>query len=124
MSACFLSPLQTALIDEQDGRFKLVSPLIYFSEILGGKITVPEGFDTDFASVPRLPVVYVLYANRGRRAAVVHDFLYRNGMFERSTCDAIFREALRAGGENFFVSWAMWAGVRLGGVFHYKRGER
>lgn len=120
MSACFLSQLDCILVDEKSGTWVLDSPLIYHSEIIGGKITVPEGFSTDFASVPRVPVVYVLYANRGRKPAVVHDYLYRLGKATRAICDAVFREALIADGESFPVAWAMWAGVRIGGFFAYK----
>lgn len=122
MSACFLSQLDCKLVDEQKGTWTLDSPLVFFSEILGGKVTVPAGFVTDFASVPRVPVAYLLYANRGRKAAVVHDYLYRRGEPDRETCDAVFREALAADGEGFFVSWAMWSGVRLfGWKFYAKR---
>ena len=124
MSACFLSQLDCILVDEQQGTWMLDAPLIYFSEIIGGKITVPEGFSTDFASVPRVPFVYLLYANRGRKAAVVHDYLYRTGSAVRSVCDAVFREALIADGESLPVAWAMWAGVRIGGIFAYKGGNK
>ena len=124
MSACFLSQLDVVLLDEQSGRWVIDSPLVYFSEVAGEKITVPKGFDTDFASVPRIPIAYLLYANRGRRAAVVHDYLYRIGYRTRATCDAIFREALLADGESLPVAWAMWAGVRVGGAFKYYIGAK
>ena len=120
MSSCFLSQLDVVLIDEQKGTWKLDSDLIYFSENIGGRITVPKGFSTDFASVPRVPVFYVLYANRGRKAAVVHDYLYRLGKATRAICDAVFREAMIADGESLPVALAMWAGVRIGGFFAYK----
>lgn len=119
MSACFLSPLDCTLIDDRDGLWRLDAPLLYYSEIVARKIEVPEGFTTDFASVPRVPIIYVLYADRNRKAATLHDYLYRNGLFDRSACDAIFREAMRADGESFPIAWAMWIGVRIGGVFSY-----
>lgn len=71
MSACFLSALDVSLVSITPERWKLDSPLIFFSEITGEKITVPVGFDTDFSTVPRVPVFYLLYANRGRRAAAM-----------------------------------------------------
>jgi len=40
-------------------------------------VTVPAGFYTDWASVPRLPWVYMKYGNTGHEAALVHDYLYR-----------------------------------------------
>ena len=110
------------LVDEEAGRWKLDTPLVYYSEVVGGEITVPAGFDTDFASVPRVPIIYLLYANRGRRAAAVHDYLYRTGQFDRATCDAVFREALLATDYGVVVSLAMWAGVRVGGLFTYRKG--
>ena len=123
MSACFLSQLDCILVDEKSGTWVLDSPLIYHSEIIGGKITVPEGFSTDFASVPRVPVVYVLYANRGRKPAVVHDYLYRIGKATRAICDAVFREALIADGESLPVAWAMWAGVMVCGFLFYRSAQ-
>lgn len=119
MSACFLSPLDCTLVDDRDGIWRLDSPLVFHSEIAIGTIEVPAGFTTDFASVPRVPLIYVLYADRNRKAATLHDYLYRNRVFDRATCDAIFREAMRADGESCMIAWAMWAGVRLGGGFFY-----
>lgn len=117
MSACFLSHLDCTFVGGETWR--LDSDLVFFSEQLGGKITVPAGFKTDFASVPRVPLAYLLYANRGRKAAVVHDYLYRYKLHDRKTCDAVFKEALAADGEGFFVSWAMFTGVRLFGWKFY-----
>ena len=119
MSACFLTPLDCTLVDDRDGLWRLDSPLVYFSEICKGKIDVPVGFTTDFASVPRLPFIYALYGDRNRKAATLHDYLYRNKVFTRAKCDAIFREAMRSDGESWPVAFAMWLGVRVGGAFSY-----
>lgn len=119
MSAVFMTSLDVSMIKTEPERWELDSPLVFFSELVGEKITVPKGFTTDFASVPRVPVVYLLYANRGKKAAVIHDYLYRYKLYDRATCDAVFREALAADGEGFFISWAMWSGVRLFGWNYY-----
>ena len=119
MTACFLSPLDCTLVDDRDGLWRLDAPLAFFSEVAGQRIEVPAGFTTDFASVPRIPLVYMLYGDRNRKAATIHDYLYRHQIFDRATCDAVFREAMRADGEGFMVSFAMWFGVRLGGAFTY-----
>lgn len=121
MSACFLSDLDVSLLSTTPKRWRIDSPLVFFSEIIGGKITVPVGFNTDFATVPRVPIIYLLYAHRGMKAAAVHDYLYFYKLYDRSTCDAVFREALAADGEGCFVSWAMWSGVRLLGWHYYTR---
>lgn len=36
-------------------------PLTFSSELTGKQYTVPTGFITDFASVPRVPIVYELF---------------------------------------------------------------
>lgn len=100
---------------DKRGTWKLLSPLVYESDLLGDSITVPAGFVTDFASVPRLPIAHLLAANCGHEAAVIHDYLYHTHQVPRSAADAVFREALLAGGEPGWRVWLMWAGVRIGG---------
>jgi len=36
------------------------------------------GLETDFASVPRLPLAYLIAGNTAHKAAVIHDYLYRS----------------------------------------------
>lgn len=100
---------------DRRGTWKLLQPLVYRSDRLGYTLTVPAGFVTDFASVPRLPVAYLLTANRGHEAAVLHDWLYTTHAVERAEADALFSEALEAGGEPAWRRGLMWLGVRLGG---------
>lgn len=64
----------------------------YPSEII---IYVPVGFETDFASVPRVFWPIISPIDEHGKAAVVHDYCYRNGLYQKITCDKIFREALR-----------------------------
>jgi len=116
----FLSHLTlVAATDQDDGQWVLTEPLLYSSEIAQGVITVPKGFQTDFASTPRLPVIYWLTGNVAAKAAVVHDYLYSSGQFPRAMADAIFREASEVIGVSWFRRWTMWLGVRIGGSSHY-----
>jgi hypothetical protein len=58
-----------------DGKhFTLLQPIVYETEF--GVITIPAGFVTDFASIPRF--LWSIYPPTGRyqEAAVVHDWLY------------------------------------------------
>lgn len=105
---------------DQRGSWRLLSPFVYFSQILGRHVIVPSGFLTDFASVPRVPVAFLLTGDSGHEAAVIHDWLYTSHEVNRSTADAVFREALEAGGEPSWRAWLMWAGVRLGGAGPYE----
>ncbi|MGJ9420482.1 DUF1353 domain-containing protein [Massilia sp. CMS3.1] len=116
----FLTPLD--MRDNEgvaDEKWILLAPLMYESDVAGRVITVPAGFPTDLASVPRLPIVYGLCGGVARRAAVVHDYLYTSGRASRSVADAVFREASAAIGVPAWRRWLMWAGVRVGGSSHY-----
>ena len=121
MSARFLDELELCEADDDvdDGEWRLAKPLTYSSEVAGRVITVPAGFKTDLASVPRLPVVYWLCGGRANKPAVVHDFLYSTGILARDIADAVFLEAMGVVGVPFAYRRLMWAGVRLGGASHY-----
>jgi hypothetical protein len=60
---------------EKQAIWELHEPLEYINGII--TITVPAGFQTDYASVPRVPIAYMLYGDTAHEAAVVHDYLYR-----------------------------------------------
>ena len=111
-----------AATDQDDGRWVLCKPLIYESDTAKQTITVPAGFQTDLASVPRLPLVYLLTGDTARSAAVVHDWLYSSSLVSRKVADAVLREASEVSGVPAWRRWLMWAGVRLGGSSHYVSG--
>lgn len=119
MSACFLSNLEIELVTDGVNKWRLTSPLHYFTEIIPLRIVVPEGFSTDLDSVVRVPIVYDLLANRYMRAAVIHDYMYSSGVFSRRVCDSVFREAIIATGGNSITATLMWLGVRLFGSLFY-----
>ena len=98
-----------------DDYFMLLDNLVYHSIAHGVKISCPYGFISDGPSVPRFPGLYAMFGHRGKRAAVVHDWLYRNLLFPRDICDAIYREALIDSGKFAATSGGMYLGVRMGG---------
>lgn len=57
-------------------------------------ITVPAGFDSDGASVPRLFWVVIPRWGRYGKAAILHDYLYRTKKYSRKQCDDIMLEAM------------------------------
>lgn len=120
----FLSGLDAKLKDD-DCVWVLAAPLVYESDIIG-KVEVPTGFETDFASVPRVPIAYMLFGDRAHREAVLHDYLYRTDSIPvttRSQADDVFLEAMAERGKGFFVRYAMFYGVRIAGwtAYHKKR---
>lgn len=105
--------------DQDDGKWILLAALIYESDVAARTITVPAGFQTDLASVPRLPLVYLLTGDCARQAAVVHDYLYSTGIVSRSVADEVLREASAITGVPTWRRVLMFAGVRLFGGSHY-----
>lgn len=104
-----------------DGKqFQLLEQLVYHvgKEDSEEVIIVPEGFVTDWASIPQL-LRGIIYDNIGKRAAVVHDFLYRTsgmgGLYTRKRCDEIFLEALLVLKVSSVKARIMYNGVRIGG---------
>ena len=100
-------------------RWKLTGLLAFYSAKLDNMVFVKKGFITDFASVPRVPVAYWLFADVGQEAAVVHDALYTDGKFSRETADRIFLEALEACGVQAWRRYPMYWAVRAFGASRY-----
>ena len=116
----FLDTFKGEQVGWQNGRplWMTLTSLRYESALLGDRvIVVPAEFITDGASVPRLPLVWLIAGGRGTRAAVIHDWNYQRG-YDRELADALFYESLRAdpiGGANALQAWEMWLAVRAGG---------
>ena len=118
----FTSPL---LLEYLDGRrWRLLAGFSYATDIGGEKVIhVPEGFETDFASIPR--GLWNLFPPTGSygKAAVIHDFLYRMWGGSREEADRIFLEGMEVLGVNWFTRRAIYCAVRLFGGSAYRRGR-
>ncbi len=98
-----------------EGMFRLLSPLVYYSDLLGEEIVVPTGFETDFASIPRIFQNIIQVNGKHRKAAVVHDYLCVNKKklrMPQGLADKIFREAMRCLDVEFVESSLMYRMVR------------
>lgn len=125
MKALFL----TRLADEEiePGLWVLLRPLkVAFEPSLTAcdgtdipLLVVPEGFITDYASVPRVPLVYWLVGGVGNAAAVVHDYLY-GGLVPRMTADNAYAACLDASHVKPWQRRVLYAGVRTCGASRYK----
>lgn len=82
-------------------------------------LTVPAGFVTDLASVPRMPFAYWAFGNRARRAAILHDWLYTM-RYPREWADSMFYAGMLAEGIPKAAAYAMWLAVRVGGAAYYR----
>lgn len=123
MKSEFLSPLRVSENADDSGAVLLID-FRYYSERLGREIVVPAGFETDYASVPRLPFAYSLFGGVAKWAAVIHDYLYRTATASRADADAVFLEAMEASAVGSWRRYPMWAGVRLFGWTAYPDGKK
>ena len=121
--AQFLDKLRLELISEGDARplWRLTEPLRYISGLADnegrwiGMVYVPVGFETDLASVPRLPVSWLLAGGIGNQAAVVHDYLCVKRKWTGVVAARVFAEALAASGVPAWRRSLMYAAVRCCG---------
>lgn len=119
----FLTELDARLIKD-DRVWVLDKPLVYYSDILQREVTMPEGFETDLASVPRVPLVYEFWGGRAHREGVLHDYLYRKNSIptvDFYVANDIFLEAMKCRGKGIFVRYPMFWGVAFGGASSYHR---
>ncbi len=125
MSA-FLDPLNTTEIS--DSIFEVADHAFrYKSDVAKRLFTVAVGFFTDFASVPRIGIVYAMLGDTAHEPAVVHDWLYYGAFVPRDVADKVFLEAMGIVGLPWWRRWPIYAGVRAGGWYawnqHRKAGD-
>lgn len=99
-------------------------PFVYESNLLGELVTVPVGFYTDFASVPRLGLIYAALGDMAHQPAVVHDWLYYAGTTSRELSDRVLLEAMEVVGIPLWRRWPIYWGVRAGGVHAWNEHRR
>lgn len=109
---------------EGRGLWRLTAPLVFRSDLTNETITVPVGFVTDFASVPRVPIAFLLCGDTASKPAALHDWLYtatngKHPVRDRATADAILQEAALCEGVPKWRAFMLWAGVRIGGASHW-----
>lgn len=136
----FSGKLVLVLLDDKDhpsirgGRslWAVERPLSYRPSGADYEISVPPGFVTDLASIPRLSWSLLPPDGPWAKAAVIHDFLYktkgtgvwkghpsgntRPEPYTRAEADGILREAMQDRGVDVVRRNIIWAAVRLGGA--------
>jgi hypothetical protein len=102
-------------------RFRYTRP--HDSEL--GRITVPNRFETDFASVPSLLTATFPRWGRYGPAAVLHDWLYweQKTDYDRKKADAVFREAMKDLGVNAVVRFLFYSAVRIFGAWAWRENQ-
>jgi len=93
------------------------------SEDSGDTVEVPVGFQTDFASIPRLFWAILPKWGRYGNGAVIHDWLYWEQERERREADSIFLEAMEVLKVGAAVRYVMYWAVRAFGWLAWYRNQ-
>lgn len=134
----FITELDVRLRDDCDSIFVLNTPLVYVSALLKCTIKVPheyvtdinkgasyiQNFETDFASVPRIPFIYDAWGDRAHREAVIHDYLFRKDsipVVSFMMANRVFLEAMECRGKPFYIRYPMFYGVCIGAYPSYHK---
>ena len=128
MAVRFITHLIVCPVGRKDGRriWQLMEPFVV--DIDGTVITVPVGFQTDYASVPRLPVTYALFGDAAHDAATIHDYGYRKGAVPdvpKAEVDLWFKKIMDCLGEPPWAwrRWLMYKAVCLFANGCWKKNE-
>lgn len=115
----------TDINNEGRGKFQLTKPLSYQADS-GVVYTAPEGFCTDFSSVPRIPIIFDIFGDRCNDSAAIHDWLYQSDpvtkqhpVATRLMADQLLREMILAQGISSWIATCFYYGVRIGGASHW-----
>lgn len=113
----FLTSLTVREVD--DSYWQLAENLVYQGN--ADMFTVPAGFKTDFASVPRALWNIIPPTGLHTKAAVIHDWLYHSKIVTRKDADGIFDRIMRESGVSSIKRGIMWSAVRLFGGFAWNK---
>lgn len=119
----FLTELCVDLKPGRDDVWILRKPLIYISDLVG-RIEAPEAFETDFCTVPRVPIVYALWGNTAHREGTLHDFLFRTDSVPNVSwmmANRVFLEVMEVRDKPFWTRYPMFTGVCIGSYSCYHK---
>ena len=104
-----------------DNLFRLVEPVVM--SIGQTRIIVPDGYVTDFASLPSVLHWWIRPTDsRGARAAIVHDWIYHTHIYPRCVADAFYQVILRQDGMPRRKAKLLCSSVHAFGKGAYMRG--
>jgi len=102
-----------------DGEWILLAP--YSAIWDGGRIDVPQGFQTDLSSIPRIARSIIPQIGDQNGPSVIHDWCYRFRWKTRALSDALFLAGMKVAGVNWLRRKTMYLAVRAGGWATWKK---
>ncbi len=123
----FTTPLDIRIVGKW--RFELLAPFEYHlgnypTKYNSDIITVPEGFITDLASIPRVFWSILSPIDEYVKAAVLHDWLYHTGLYSKTRTELIFKEAMQVLNTPKWKINSVYSAVYLFGHYRWYKVKR
>ena len=114
-------PIEIIENNNKDLIFRTLAP-IGFTANDGRWYTIPAGYISDGASVPRIfwPMLSPNIDARTLRPSIIHDYEYEFGIGTRKGADANYRRRLEDNDFGYIKSTLTYYGVRIGGRCHWR----
>lgn len=93
----------------------------YLSDDNSDVISVPAGFITDLATIPRIFWTLLPPDGKYAKAAIIHNYLYDNALRTKKEADLIFLDGMTVLGVPKWKRTIMYYAVRLFGKGMYNR---
>lgn len=94
-----------------------------YTDADGNAQTIPRGFVTDFASIPRVLWNIISPMELGDTGPLEHDWEYRNGVGTRAKADGNLLRHMKEHGVSWWKRNTAYAGVRVGGWASWNSGK-
>jgi len=107
----------------QDGNIRTMeSELTYYTEVVKPQmILVPIGFKTDLGSIPQILQGMIPKDGKALFGYILHDYLYKIGLFTRDECDDMLREAMKALDVVWWRVQSVRGGLAVGGWYAWNK---
>ncbi|EFO7853397.1 DUF1353 domain-containing protein [Salmonella enterica] len=96
----------------------------YLSDDNSDVISVPAGFVTDLATIPRIFWTLLPPDGKYAKAAIIHDYLYANALRTKQEADLIFLDGMVVLGVPKWKRVIMYWSVRLFGRGMYEKERK
>ncbi|ELM3415986.1 DUF1353 domain-containing protein [Salmonella enterica] len=122
-----MSKFTTPAILEMLGHYKwrVYEPFaFYLSDDNSDVISVPAGFVTDLATIPRIFWSVMPPDGKYAKAAIIHDYLYDNALRTKKEADLIFLDGMAVLGVPKWKRIVMYLAVRIFGRGNYSKDQQ
>jgi len=105
----------------ESNHYKLLEDLTF--SFHGMEVTVPKGYLTDGASIPRFAWYFVgsPFEPRHMLGAIIHDWLYSQRIADQKVADAVFLQILKEQGKRPVPALVMWLTLRIFGWMWWRK---